>query len=290
MDLAELGSVLSAGRSRLQPADVGLPAGNRRRVPGLRREEVAMLAGMSVDYLVRLEQGRGSRPSGQVLGALARTLRLTVDERDRLYRLAGSEPPARDRIDNLVRRSTMRLLQRLTDLPAMVIDAKGDLLAWNDLALALIGDVTALSHQERNFNRLAFSEHGDLTRRVVYDSPEQRERAVAKIVSDLRATAAKYPNDPDLSELIDDLRQQSRIFTRLWDEGRVEMRRASVKTFDHPDTGRLTLDCDVAILPDSDQRLIIYSAEPGTSDWSALELLRVIGVQRLAPSNEPARE
>lgn len=249
-----------------------------------------MLAGISVDYLIRLEQGRGSCPSAQVLGALARALQLTVDERDRLYRLAGFEPPARDRIDNLVRRSTMRLLHRLTDLPALVTDARGDLLAWNDLALALIGDLTALPHRQRNLYRLAFSRQEGVPRRVVYDTPEQRHQAAAELVGDLRATAAKYPNDTDLSELVDDLRHQSATFARLWNEGRVDRRRASVKTFDHPAVGRLTLDCDVAILPDSDQRFIIYSAEPGTSDWSTLEVLRVIGVERLAPSTEMAHE
>jgi transcriptional regulator with XRE-family HTH domain len=285
MDLLELGAALSAGRARLQPVDVGLPAGSRRRVPGLRREEVAMLAGISVDYLIRLEQGRGPRPSGQVLGALARALQLTSDERDRLYRLAGSEPPSQGRIDSLVRRSTLRLLQRLVDLPAMVIDAKGDLLAWNDLALALIGDVTALSHEQRNFNRLAFSPPGDAPRRVVYDTSDDRDQAAAEHVSDLRAVAAKYPDDPDLARLIDDLQRHSPTFARLWDEGRVELRRSSVKTFDHPDVGRLTLDCDVTILPDTDQRLIIYSAEPDSPDWSALGLLRVVGIENLAPTD-----
>jgi len=281
VDREELASTLSAARARLQPPDVGLPAGPRRRVPGLRREEVALLAGISVDYLIRLEQGRGPRPSTQVLAALARALRLTADERDHLFHLAGAEAPRPGRIDGFVRPSTLRLLSRISDLPAMVIDAKGDLLAWNDLALALIGDLTPLPAGQRNFARLGFL--GDQRqRRVVYDSPADSERAAIETVADLRVTAARYPDDPDVAALIGELRAGSRDFVRLWDDGRVEMRRASVKTFDHPIVGRLTLECDLAILPDSDQRLIVYSAEPGTSAAETLALLRVIGIQDLS--------
>lgn len=240
-----------------------------------------MVAGISVDYLVRLEQGRGPKPSGQVLGALARALQLTPDERDQIYRLAGSEPPANGRIDMFVRPSTQRLLQRMVDLPAMVLSAKGDLLAWNDIALALIGDITALPHEDRNLARFAFLSPDGMPARVVYDSAEARDLAAEQAVGDLRATAAKYPDDPELRALLADLQTGSSTFARLWDEGRVAMRRSAKKSFNHPAIGRLALDCDVAILPDTDQRLVVYSAEPGTQDAEALDLLRVVGVQEL---------
>ena len=126
MDRA-LAAALRSYRARLTPADVGLPAGTRRRVPGLRREEVAQLAGISVDYLVRLEQGRGPVPSELVLTALARALRLTDDERDHLFHLTGVAPPRRGHIVS-TQASTLRLLERLSDLPAVLIDAKGDVL------------------------------------------------------------------------------------------------------------------------------------------------------------------
>lgn len=241
-----------------------------------------MLAGISVDYVVRLEQGRGPRPSVQVLQALARTLRLTPDERDHLFHLSGTEPPTPEQIDTYVRPSTQRLLHRITDLPAMVIDAKGDLLAWNDLALALLGDVTALPSGQRNFARLAFLSASPP--RVVYDSGADAERAEEQTVADLRAAAARYPDDRDLVSLIEDLRRDSTTFERLWNQTRVATRRSSTKTFDHPEVGRITLDCDVAVLPDTDQRLIVYSAEPHTPDAEALDLLRVVGVQSMLTS------
>lgn len=236
------------------------------------------MAGISVDYLIRLEQGRGPHPSAQVLGALARALRLSPDERDHLFHLGGAEPPRPGRVDGFVRPSTFRLLERMVDLPAMVLDAKGDLLAWNELALALIGDMTTLPPAERNLTRIAFLGSSG---RVVYDTPEAADRAAMHAVADLRAAAARYPDDPDVASLVEELRAGSAEFNRLWETGHVEMRRSSTKTFDHPAVGRLTLDCDLALLPDSDQRLIVYSAEPGSSAAEALALLRVIGVQDL---------
>lgn len=280
MDRDALAEILVNARARLRPADVGLPAGTRRRVPGLRREEVARLAGVSIDYVVRLEQGRGSRPSDQVLGALARALRLSGDERDHLFLTAGVAPPRPGVIDGVVRPSTLRLLDRMTDLPAMVLDAKGDLLAWNELTLALLGDLTSQPAAERNFTRRRFL--GDGPTALVYESDEARHAADVQAVADLRAAAARYADDVGVRDLVDDLRRGSPDFRRLWDAGHVAVRRASRKTFEHPAVGRLTLDCDVLLLPDSEQRLIVYSAEPGTPDADALDLLRVIGVQQLA--------
>jgi transcriptional regulator with XRE-family HTH domain len=278
VDRPGLAAALKTARSRITPADVGLPAGLHRRVHGLRREEVAQLAGISVDYLVRLEQGRGPTPSDQVLGSIARALRLTDDERDHLFHLAGSAPPRPGHIVAAPRPGTLRLLDRLTDLPALLLDAKGDLLAWNTLAAALLGDFSSRPPRERNLNWQRFL--GKDTSRVVHDH-EEDERTARESVAHLRAIAAKYPDDPGLQRLLDELRAGSPRFVALWAEGQVAERRSSRKTIDHPDLGRITLDCDSLQIPETDQRLVVYSAAPGTPEAEALALLRVVGLQTL---------
>jgi transcriptional regulator with XRE-family HTH domain len=279
MDRHGLADALRAARDRLRPHDVGLPSRAPRRVPGLRREEVAQLAGLSVDYLVRLEQARGPVPSDQVLAALARALRLSDDERAHVFHLAGSSPPRPGTIDGVVRPSTLRLMDRLTDLPAMVLDAKCDLLAWNALAAALLGDFSQFPPAQRNIVWRRFLGHGG---RVATD-PEEAGRTAAETVADLKAVAARYPGDPGLLRLLADLRAGSPEFTRLWEAGRVAERLSSTKTIRHPDLGAITLDCDVLHLPHTDQRLVVYSASPGSPAAEALAMLRVIGVQELAP-------
>jgi len=279
MDRDGLAEALRTARGRLHPPDVGLPAGTRRRVPGLRREEVAHLAGVSVDYLTRLEQGRGPHPSTQVLGALARALRLGDDERAHLFHLAGAEPPRPGTIDGAVRASTLRLMDRLTDLPALVMDAKGDILAWNPLAAALLGDFSAWPPHQRNIAWQRFL--GDKGR--VSLAEDEAEAAEDGVVASLRAVAARYP-DPGLGRLVAELRAGSTRFARLWAEVRVEEQRSRTKTIHHPDLGRITLDCDVLHLPDTDQRLVVYSAAPGTPAAQALDMLRVVGTQQLHPA------
>jgi MmyB-like transcription regulator ligand binding domain len=206
---------------------------------------------------------------------LARALRLSEDERAHLFHLAGSAAPRPGHIVVTPRSSTLRLLDRITDLPALLLDAKSDVLAWNALAAALLGDFSAWPLAQRNIVWQRFLGGGG---RVAVD-PEEDEQNAAETVADLRAVSARYPHDPGLNRLLEDLRARSPRFARLWAEGRVAERRSSRKTIDHPDLGRITLDCDSLYIPDVDQRLIIYSAAPGTAEADALALLSVVGLQ-----------
>jgi transcriptional regulator with XRE-family HTH domain len=277
MDRTELGAVLRTWRERLQPADVGLPAGSRRRTPGLRREEVAGLAGVSVDYLNRLEQARGPHPSEAVLRSLARALRLTDAERDHLFLLAGGAPPIPGRIRDTVRPGVLRLMDRFTDLPALLLDAKSEVLAWNPMAAALLGDLSAIPPGRRNIARQAFGSAHDLAG----TDPAERERMDRALVSDLRRAAARYPDDPGLRRLIADLRTDSPTFARLWALRALDERHDDVKRIQHPELGPLDLECTVLQVRGDDQTMIVYSAPPGTPAADALALLRVVGLQHL---------
>jgi transcriptional regulator with XRE-family HTH domain len=278
MDRVELAHVLKAARERIAPEEVGLVAGRRRRVAGLRREEVAQLAGLSVDYVVRLEQGRAPRPSVQVLTALSRALRLDRDGRDQVFRLAGSAPPLAGRVEMSVRPSVLRLLQRMTDLPALVLSAKGDVLVQNPMSCALVGDLSRRPGRQCNLFWQHFLGAGDI--RVALN-PEEIESAEQHAVGSLRSALSRYPDDADLRELIDELASGSRRFQRLWRTGHATMWRSRNKTIDHPDFGLLTLDCDTLLLPDTDQSMIVYSAAAGTREASALGMMRVTGTERM---------
>jgi transcriptional regulator with XRE-family HTH domain len=283
MDRHEMGTTLKRARAGIRPEDVGLPAGLQRRVQGLRREEVAHLAGISVDYLVRLEQGRGPNPSEQVVGALARALQMTDDERDQLFHLAGLSAPRPARIEAEVRPSMLRLLERMTDLPAMILDAKGDVLAWNAMATAVIGDFSRWPPGHRNVAWRRFV--GQPSR--VSAEPDEDARTAAEAVASLRSVAARYPDDPGLARLLTELRANPR-FVELWERGDVAERRSSRKTVDHPSVGPIVLDCDALHLPDTDQRLVVYSAAPGTPAAEALAFIRVVaGLDGRAPAPSP---
>ncbi|MFC8504077.1 helix-turn-helix domain-containing protein [Pedococcus sp. NPDC057267] len=281
-DRPRLAAVLRRAREAVRPEDVGLAAGSRRRVPGLRREELALLAGISVDYVVRLEQGRGPQPSTQVLGALARALRLDVDARDELFRLAGSPPPEQGTVDVHVRPSVLRLIDRFADLPALVQSAKGDVLAWNAMSAALQGDWSSLRPEQRNLARLRFLPDPVGERMTpVGGTPEERAAIARQSVANLRRAAARYPRDPDLQRLLRDLRTGSPEFAQLWDDTTAGAWRSHRKTLLHPAVGPLTLECDTLHVPDADQLLVVYSAAPGTPEAEALALLRVLGTQDL---------
>ena len=271
MDRVELARVLRAARARVAPQEVGLPGGSRRRVAGLRREEVAQLADVSVEYVVRLEQGRGPQPSTQVLTTLTRALRLGPDERDQVFRLAGDAPPLSDLVEMSIRPSILRLVERLSDLPAIVLSAKGDVLAQNPLAVALIGDLTRLPVGRRNIVWQRFL--GDGVAHVA-PTPEEDEAAAQQGVGMLRTARSRYPHDPELAALIDELIDSSERFWSMWETGRSTTSRSMRKTIDHPDLGTLVMDCDTLLLPDTDQSMIVYSAAPGTSEARAVDTLR----------------
>jgi len=283
VDRRELAGFLRTRRERLTPPDVGMPRTSRRRTRGLRREEVATLAGVSVDYYARLEQARGPQPSTAVLAALARALRLTDDERDHLFHLAGHPAPLRTSSTPHVRPGVLHLLDRLGDSAAMVVSDRGDVLAWTPLAAALFEDFSAMAPAERNLYRRFF---GGYERRSARVPDEDVERGARAHVADLRATAARRPDDPALVALVRELRATSPLFARLWDEHDVVVRRADRKRIRHEVVGMLELDCEVLLTPEHDQRLVLHTAPPGTVTAERLELLRVLGTQRLTDDAE----
>ncbi|OHV37089.1 MULTISPECIES: helix-turn-helix domain-containing protein [Pseudofrankia] len=291
VDRVGLAEAIRRARERIRPEDVGLPAGPRtaRRVAGLRREELALLAGISVDYLVRLEQGRGPRPSMQVLQALARALRLDTAGRDQLFHLAGWAPPTPGTIELHVRPSVLRLIDRFVDLPAVLLSAKSDVLAWNAMSSALHGDWSAVPPERRNLNLLRFLPDPDLDahRSRVGETDDERDATATQAVAALRSAAARYPRDQGLTELLARLRAGSAEFRRLWAGGQAGGWRSHRKTIVHPSLGPLTLDCDALHVPDVDQSVVVYSAPPGTPEAEALALLRVVGTQRLTVDAQP---
>lgn len=275
MDKAELAAFLRSRRERVTPADVGLPGGRRRRTPGLRREEVAQLAYISTEYYTRLEQARAPHPSSEVLAGIARALRLNDAERNHLHHLAGVPPlrpvgPPRE-----VRQSILDLLDRLPNAAAIVLSAYFEVIAWNHLAAALMEDFSLRTRAERNLLRRAFlggNEH-------VY-SVTDGARFARSAVNHLRTVTARYPDDPELRELIADL-SASPEFTALWEAHEIAAEPTLCKSFRHPLVGLVTVNCDALAIPDCDQQVVIYTATPGSPSEEALRLLSVVGTQRL---------
>ncbi|MGW5941163.1 helix-turn-helix transcriptional regulator [Streptomyces celluloflavus] len=275
----EFGDFLRSRRERITPADVGLPAGVRRRTPGLRREEVAQLAFISTEYYARMEQARAPRPSREVLAQLARALRLPDAERDHLYHLAGSPPGPPPGPSREVRQSIADLLRRLPDAAAIVMSATYEVIAWNDLAAALMEDFSALPRRDRNLIRRAFLGPYRQGRRLygVSDADEFARTSAQH----LRAVAARYPGDPEVAGLVEELLTHSEEFARLWATHDVTARSTLCKTFEHPLVGPVSVSCDVLDIADRDQQLIIYTAAPGSPSAEALRLLSVVGTQRM---------
>lgn len=275
---AEFGRATRRWRERITPEAVGLPPGSRRRAAGLRREELGLLAGVSVDYIVRLEQGRATAPSAQVVEALARALRLDTAERDHLFRLAGLQAPGRGTVPAHLTPGVQRLLDRLSGTPVSVHDATWTLLTANRLWTALMGDPSAARGHDRNVIWRHFT--GGLGR--VRHTPAQRASFEAAMVSDLHSAAARYPADATLRDLVGGLRKRSERFAALWDSGAVGSHESARKTIVHPEVGELELDCDVLTVAGSDLRLVAYTAAPGSPAEQRLALLAVVGLQALS--------
>jgi transcriptional regulator with XRE-family HTH domain len=264
MPRPDLARFLRDRRADLRPADVGLPSGPRRRTPGLRREEVARLANMSVEYYVRLEQARGPQPSARILESLTSALRLDPAERTRLFRLAGTSPTPPAGPARTVRPYVTELLDRIPDAGAIVTDATYGVLAWNGLARAVWGpELTGMNLARSRFlglNRFestGFEEFGSYA------------------VSRLRNAVTRYPRDPSLARLLADLRAGSPEFVELWNSDPVRVPGHRSKTVEHPELGRLRLNCDVLAVPDDDQQVVFITADPGSPTAKALRALRL---------------
>ncbi|WNV88633.1 helix-turn-helix transcriptional regulator [Umezawaea sp. Da 62-37] len=274
MQREQLADFLRRRREAIRPAEVGVVAGPRRRTAGLCREEVAALAGMSVDYVVRLEQGRSSQPSTQLLGALARALRLSDDERDHLFLLAGHRPPPADGVARQARAGLLRMLDLLGDNPALVISDLGEVLAQNRASVLLAGDHTGFSGDRRYVAHRWFTDPGARTA----DVPQEWERHARQHVADLRAVAGRRPGDPVVSGLVERLLAASADFRRYWSEHEVAVRRADRKTFVHPRVGRVVVDCETLVTPDQGQRLVVLTPADDEAR-ERLALLRVLGTE-----------
>ncbi|WP_069385890.1 helix-turn-helix transcriptional regulator [Cellulosimicrobium cellulans] len=277
-------ALLRQWRDRLAPAEAGIVPGRTRRAPGLRREELAQLAGISVDYVLRLEQGRATTPSAQVVTALARGLRLTRAERDLLFESAGLLPPRDGTVQTHVPASVQRLTTRLDDVPVGVFGADWTMVWWNAMWEALHGDPSVLPPAERNVARAVFG--SGVARSALHPSTSAGEPGAfeAAVVADLKRAVARYPTDPRLRALVDDLSSASTLFAALWTASTPAAHVTDRKMIEHPVVGDLELDCDVLDVPGADLHLVAYTAAPGSDAAGKLDLLRVTGVQQLFPA------
>jgi transcriptional regulator with XRE-family HTH domain len=284
VNLPELGAFLRTRRDRIRPAEVGLPQGPRRRVPGLRREEVAQLAGLSADYYTELERGSaktGVQPSAQTLAALARALRLNGDERDHLFHLAERPiPPSAHGPSAHVQPALLGLLDRLSNTPARVITDLHETLVENDLALTLLGKSPAHRGPAAS---LVYRWFTDPQAREIYP-PEDHPHHSRVFVADLQAAAARRGRDAEVTKMVSVLRRRSEEFTALWDTHDAAVRRMDHKRIVHPMLGVIELDCHNLLSEDGRQRLLWFTAPPGSPAAEQLELLSVVGTQELGLS------
>ncbi|MGW7086775.1 helix-turn-helix transcriptional regulator [Streptomyces sp. NPDC054871] len=271
-------ALLRAWRDRLSPADAGFTMTDGRRAPGLRREELAQLAGLSVDYVLRLEQGRAKNPSAQVVGALARALQLSRAERDQLYRGAGLLPPQDGTVSTHVPPGIQRLAARLGDVPIGVFTADWTLVWWNTMWSALHGDPAVLPAAERNLARALFGNGAAHASMHPVRSERGQDAFAESIVADLKDAMSRYPKDAQLDRLVQELREVSDAFAHHWaTQTAAAQHTTDRKTIRHPEIGDILLDCDVLIVPGADLRMVTYTAASGSSDAGKLDLLRVTG-------------
>lgn len=277
VDREGLAHFLRTRREAVQPEDVGLPRGPRRRTDGLRREEVAALCHMSTDYYARLERQRGPQPSAEMVASMAQGLHLTLDERDHLFRLAGHQPPPRGAASAHVSPGLLRIMDRLVDTPAEVISELGETLRQTPLATALLGDSTRFTGPARSVGYRWFTDPEARTRH----DPAEHDHISRLYVSHLRRVVTLRGPASRAAHLVDLLRDHDE-FRALWDQHEVGLVPDDVKRFVHPEVGPLSLSCQRLLDPDQSHSLLVYTAQPGTEDHEKLQVLAVLGTQRMA--------
>ncbi|GGJ91700.1 DNA-binding protein [Streptomyces camponoticapitis] len=275
MDRAELADFLRTRREALQPEDVGLPRTRRRRTGGLRREEVADLSNMSTDYYTRIEQRRGPRPSEQLLSAMARALRLSPDERDHLFRLAGYPVPRRVPRTDHINPGILAVFRRMEDTPAQIFSRLGETLAQNRLSTLLFGDQTRHTGPHR---ALAYRWFTDPAERSLLP-PEDHARHSRTVTAQLLATHTRDPADPRTAALVGELLRTSQEFAAIWSEHPVIGPYCDPKHIDHPRIGALELHGQTLLDPDESQILTVFTAPPGTESDEKLKFLSVLDDQ-----------
>ncbi|MFI7079447.1 helix-turn-helix transcriptional regulator [Micromonospora sp. NPDC049903] len=277
IDRTGLAQFLRRRRESLQPADVGLPRGQRRRTSGLRREEVAALCHMSTDYYSRLERERGPQPSEQMIASIAQGLHLSLDERDHLFRLAGHNPPAPSAAGTHISPGLLRILDRLHDTPAEIVTELGETLRQTPLGVALTGDLTRYQGPARSIGYRWFT---DPETRARYDARDH-PHLTRMFASGLRGIVTLRGPGSRAAYLADLLLTQSDEFRQVWEDHEVGVRPHEVKHFVHPELGMLELTCQALVDPTQGHSLLVYTAVPGSESYEKLQLLAVIGTQAM---------
>jgi len=282
-DRIGLAEFLRRRRESLQPEDVGLPRGQRRRTMGLRREEVAALSHMSTDYYSRLERQRGPQPSEQMIASIAQGLHLSLDERDHLFRLAGHNPPTRDMASEHISPGLLRIFDRLQDTPAEIVTELGETLRQTALGVALTGDLTGFSGPARSIGYRWFT---DPATRALYP-PEDHPFLSRMFASGLRGVVTLRGPGSRAAHIADLLLAKNAEFRKVWDDHEIGIRPHEVKNFIHPELGALELTCQSLLDPGQSHWLLVYTAIPGSESHEKLELLSVIGTQAFQQETIP---
>lgn len=274
IDRPGLAAFLRHRREALQPEDVGLPRGQRRRTGGLRREEVAALCHMSTDYYARIERERGPQPSEQMIASIAQGLHLNLDERDHLFRLAGHEPPSRSATSDHVSPGLLRIFDRLTDTPAEIVTELGETLRQTPLGVALVGDLRRYRGFERSIGYRWFATPGARDRYAAEDHAFLSRMFTAG----LREVIGRRGPSSRAAQMATDLEGRSAEFRELWARQEVGLRPTGPKRFAHPELGRLDLECQTLVDPEQGHALLVYTAAPGSESHERLELLPAVGL------------
>ncbi|WP_434444360.1 helix-turn-helix transcriptional regulator [Lentzea sp. E54] len=283
IDRTGLADFLRRRRESLQPEDVGLPRGQRRRTAGLRREEVATLCHISTDYYSRLERMRGPQPSEHMIASISQGLHLSLDERDHLFRLAGHNPPARGPASEHISPGLLRIFDRLTDTPAEIVTELGETLRQTPLGVALTGDLTGYTGPARSIGYRWFT---DPATRALYH-PDDHELHSRVFAAGLRAMVTLRGPDSRAAHLMNLLLASSAEFRTVWNEHEIGIHYHNVKRYVHPELGVMELTCQTLLDPEQSHILLVYTADPGSESHEKLQLLSVIGTQRITLQTTP---